>query len=239
MTTLAPYIGDDPNLADGSEKPKSVAPGLTKLLLKFAEPFAGDKVYVPKPAKMTAIAPLHGPVVRSARNELVREYRQWVDAQVRSADDFSVAVIYASAYGNTSAMAQAIARGITKAGVAVEMLNCELSTNEELEALIEKKESMWDEARKQVAERLDEMAEAFTGTKALSRVGKDDQLQSWFSQLSAQVKALDSADSNASARVASLTKALRMLVHVLLITKVPREKAAPTRTWLRSGRLFR
>ena len=138
LTTLAPYIGDDPNLADGSEKPKSVAPGLTKLLLKFAEPFAGDKVYVPKPAKMTAIAPLHGPVVRSARNELVREYRQWVDAQVRSADDFSVAVIYASAYGNTSAMAQAIARGITKAGVAVEMLNCELSTNEELEALIEK-----------------------------------------------------------------------------------------------------
>ena len=57
LTTLAPYIGDDPNLADGSEKPKSVAPGLTKLLLKFAEPFAGDKVYVPKPAKMTAIAP--------------------------------------------------------------------------------------------------------------------------------------------------------------------------------------
>ncbi|ACO63677.1 predicted protein [Micromonas commoda] len=92
----------------------------------------------PYPAKMSAIAPLHGPVVRSARNELVREYREWVAAQVKSADDFSVAVIYASAYGNTSAMAQAIARGITKAGVAVEMLNCELSTNEEIEALIKK-----------------------------------------------------------------------------------------------------
>ena len=35
-------------------------------------------------------------------------------------------------------MAQAIARGITKAGVAVEMLNCELSTAEEVEAMIEK-----------------------------------------------------------------------------------------------------
>lgn len=44
----------------------------------------------------------------------------------------------ASAYGNTSAMAQAIARGITKADVAVEMLNCELSTSEEIEALITK-----------------------------------------------------------------------------------------------------
>ena len=139
LTMLAPYVGDDPNTSSGgAERPKSVAPGLTRLLLKFAEPFAGDKVYVPKPAKMSAIAPLHGPVVRSARNELVREYRVWVDAQVKSADDFSVAVIYASAYGNTSAMAQAIARGITKAGVAVEMLNCELSTNEEIEALIKK-----------------------------------------------------------------------------------------------------
>ena len=139
LTTLAPYVGDDPDASSGgAERPKSVAPGLTRLLLKFAEPFAGDKVYVPKPAKMSAIAPLHGPVVRSARNELVREYRVWVDAQVKSADDFSVAVIYASAYGNTSAMAQAIARGITKAGVAVEMLNCELSTNEEIEALIKK-----------------------------------------------------------------------------------------------------
>ena len=35
-------------------------------------------------------------------------------------------------------MAQAVARGITKAGVAVEMLNCELSPLSEVEALIKK-----------------------------------------------------------------------------------------------------
>ena len=29
----------------------------------------------------TAIAPLHGPVIASAKNELVREYRDWLDAQ--------------------------------------------------------------------------------------------------------------------------------------------------------------
>ena len=68
------------------------------------------------------------------------------------------------------------------------------------EALIAKKEAMWEEAKGQVVERLDELAEAFTGTKALSRVGKDDQLQQWFAQLAAQVRALDSADSNASGR---------------------------------------
>jgi hypothetical protein len=35
-----------------------------------------------------------------------------------AADQASVAVLYASAYGNTAALAQAISRGITKAGNA-------------------------------------------------------------------------------------------------------------------------
>ena len=59
---------------------------------------------------------------------------------------------------------------------------------------------MWTEARTQVVERLTELSEAFTGTKALSRVGKDDQLQKWFSQLADQVASLDIDDSNACGR---------------------------------------
>jgi flavorubredoxin/flavin reductase (DIM6/NTAB) family NADH-FMN oxidoreductase RutF len=137
LTKLEAYLGKGKSKAEEAP-PKSVAPKLTKLLLRFAANFGGDVSFQSPAAAASAIAPLHGPVVKSARNELAREYREWVETQVKKADDFSVAVIYASAYGNTSAMAQAIARGITKAGVAVEMLNCELSTSEEVASLINK-----------------------------------------------------------------------------------------------------
>ena len=68
------------------------------------------------------------------------------------------------------------------------------------QALLDAKQQMWTEARTQVVERLTELSEAFTGTKALSRVGKDDQLQKWFSQLAEQVTSLDIEDSNACGR---------------------------------------
>ena len=48
--------------------------------------------------------------------------------QVEHAKKGSVAVLYASAYGNTAGMAQAISRGITKAGIAVETLNLEVDS---------------------------------------------------------------------------------------------------------------
>jgi len=48
----------------------------------------------------------------------------------------SVALIYASAYGNTATLAQAPAKGITKAGVGVESINCEF-TEDEIQAAVE------------------------------------------------------------------------------------------------------
>lgn len=42
-----------------------------------------------------------------------------------------VAVLYASAYGNTASLAQAISRGVTKAGVGAEMVNLEQVTTDE------------------------------------------------------------------------------------------------------------
>jgi flavin reductase (DIM6/NTAB) family NADH-FMN oxidoreductase RutF/DNA-binding transcriptional regulator YdaS (Cro superfamily) len=151
LARLEPHIGggasglatSPPPLAASSAASlaaPSVAPKLSKMLNRISSNYAGGALVVESAisggVSAAAICPLHGPVVRSAKNELVREYASWVDAQVKKADEFSVAVIYASAYGNTSAMAQAIARGVTKAGVAVEMLNCELSTSEAVEALI-------------------------------------------------------------------------------------------------------
>ena len=81
-------------------------------------------------------APGHGPMLRHGLHELVNLYRQWSEAQKQQ--NISVALLFASAYGNTTTIANALARGITKAGVAVELINCESAEPEEIKAAIEK-----------------------------------------------------------------------------------------------------
>jgi flavorubredoxin/flavin reductase (DIM6/NTAB) family NADH-FMN oxidoreductase RutF len=78
----------------------------------------------------------HGPLVKYGLTELTNLYRQWSKKQ--SAQELTVALIYASAYGNTATVAQAIAAGITKAGVSVESINCEFVEPAEIKAALEK-----------------------------------------------------------------------------------------------------
>ncbi|MEH2302752.1 MAG: diflavin flavoprotein [Nostoc sp.] len=78
----------------------------------------------------------HGPLVRYGLIDLTKAYREW--SQQQTSADLTVALIYASAYGNTATLAQAIARGITKAGIAVESINCEFTEPEEIRAAVEK-----------------------------------------------------------------------------------------------------
>uniref|UniRef100_A0A0C9RLY5 TSA: Wollemia nobilis Ref_Wollemi_Transcript_11734_2825 transcribed RNA sequence n=1 Tax=Wollemia nobilis TaxID=56998 RepID=A0A0C9RLY5_9CONI len=61
---------------------------------------------------------------------------KWTKQRLNKTDEATIGVIYASAYGNTTALAQAISRGISKAGIGVETLNCEHSTNEEISSLV-------------------------------------------------------------------------------------------------------
>ena len=82
-----------------------------------------------------AIAPNHGPIVRYGLSELTQLYRTWTETQANQA--LNVALLYASAYGNTAAVAQAIASGITKAGVSVASINCEQASAEDITAAIE------------------------------------------------------------------------------------------------------
>ncbi|MBD2612096.1 flavin reductase [Nostoc punctiforme FACHB-252] len=86
------------------------------------------------PVRMYATG--HGALVRYGLIELTKAYREW--SQQQTSADLTVAVIYASAYGNTATLAQAIARGITKAGVAVESINCEFTNPEDIRAAVEK-----------------------------------------------------------------------------------------------------
>jgi flavorubredoxin/flavin reductase (DIM6/NTAB) family NADH-FMN oxidoreductase RutF len=76
----------------------------------------------------------HGQLVKYGLKELTNLYRQW--SQQQSQRELSVALIYASAYGNTATVAQAIAAGITKAGVAVNSINCEFVQPTELRQAI-------------------------------------------------------------------------------------------------------
>lgn len=81
-------------------------------------------------------APGHGPLVRFSKSRLTHDYRQW--SQQQKDKDLTVAMIYASAYGNTATLAQAIAKGMTKSGVAVELINCEFTDTTEIQTVIEK-----------------------------------------------------------------------------------------------------
>ena len=71
------------------------------------------------PARLYGVG--HGPLVQYGIYELTQQYQHWCQQQQQQT--LSVALIYASAYGNTATIAQAIARGITKAGVRVESIN--------------------------------------------------------------------------------------------------------------------
>jgi flavorubredoxin/flavin reductase (DIM6/NTAB) family NADH-FMN oxidoreductase RutF len=78
----------------------------------------------------------HGPLIRYGLMELTQAYQQWSLSQTDR--EVTVALLYASAYGNTATLAQAIALGLTKGGVAVESINCEFALPEEIRAAVEK-----------------------------------------------------------------------------------------------------
>ena len=85
------------------------------------------------PAKLYGVG--HGPVVKYGIHELTQQYQQWCAQQKQQT--LSVALIYASAYGNTATIGQAIARGITKAGVAIESINAEQAEQADIKTAAE------------------------------------------------------------------------------------------------------
>ncbi len=80
------------------------------------------------------IAPGHGPAIATSWRSLLADYRRWGESQGRSG--LSVTLLYASAYGNTAAIADALAQGVARSGVRVESLNCEFAPSEQLIAAI-------------------------------------------------------------------------------------------------------
>ena len=81
-----------------------------------------------------AIAPGHGPAISESWRSLLADYRRWGEPQERSKQ--SVALLFASAYGNTAAIADALAQGIGRTGVRVESVNCEFTPADQLLAAV-------------------------------------------------------------------------------------------------------
>lgn len=76
-----------------------------------------------EPLSLELLAPGHGPLVRYSLSRVMQDYRQW--CQQRGPRPPQVALIYASAYGNTTHVAEVLAAGLAGANVAVSSVNCE------------------------------------------------------------------------------------------------------------------
>ncbi len=82
------------------------------------------------------IAPGHGPAIETSWRSLLNDYRKWGEGQQQAF--IKVILLFASAYGNTAAIADALANGIRRTGVQVQAINCEFTNANELISAIQK-----------------------------------------------------------------------------------------------------
>ena len=85
---------------------------------------------------VTMVATGHGPVLKHNVEELTGRYRRW--SQEKSQAETLVAMFYVSDYGYSDRISQAIAHGITKTGVAVEMMDMRSADPHEVNELVSK-----------------------------------------------------------------------------------------------------
>ncbi|ARV58974.1 diflavin flavoprotein A [Nostocales cyanobacterium HT-58-2] len=83
---------------------------------------------------IATIATGHGPLLHHNVTELVDRYRQWSQEQAKA--ETTVAVFYMSDYGYSDRLSQAIAHGITKTGVAVEMMDLKSADPQDVRELV-------------------------------------------------------------------------------------------------------
>ncbi|NJK28846.1 MAG: MBL fold metallo-hydrolase [Acaryochloris sp. SU_5_25] len=83
---------------------------------------------------INTIATGHGPLLRHNVGELTERYRQWSSEKAKA--EQTAAVFYLSDYGYSDRLSQAIARGISKTGVAVEMMDLKVADVQEVQELI-------------------------------------------------------------------------------------------------------
>ena len=87
-----------------------------------------------KLGEIATVANGHGPILRYNVRELLDRYQTWSEAQTKA--EKTVVVFYISDYGYSDRLSQAVARGITKTDVAVEMVDLRSAENQEVHELV-------------------------------------------------------------------------------------------------------
>ncbi len=83
---------------------------------------------------VSTIATGHGPLLQHNVAELTGRYRTW--SQTKAKAETTAAIFYVSDYGYSDRLSQSIASGITKTGVAVEMVDMRSSDLQEIQELV-------------------------------------------------------------------------------------------------------
>ena len=87
-----------------------------------------------KLGEINTVANGHGPLLRHNLKEMLNRYWDWSNAQTKA--EKNVAVFYISDYGYSDRISQAIAHGIIKTGVAVEMVDLRSADNTEVHEIV-------------------------------------------------------------------------------------------------------
>ena len=80
--------------------------------------------------EIKTIAPGNGPAIEGSWRSLLNDYHRWGESQANN--KLQIVLIFASAYGNTASIADALAKGISKTGIKVHSINCEFTSPNEL-----------------------------------------------------------------------------------------------------------
>lgn len=84
--------------------------------------------------EINTIATGHGPLLRYNVAELTGRYRSW--SQTKAKAETTVAVFYVSDYGYSDRLSQSIARGISKTGMAIEMMDLKSAEPQDVQELV-------------------------------------------------------------------------------------------------------
>ncbi|XP_037938965.1 WASH complex subunit homolog 5 [Teleopsis dalmanni] len=84
------------------------------------------------------------------------------------------------------------------------LLNCsqlELTVKEQLRNLMQERETRWSNCKQEALDRLNELAEAFQGSRPLAKIESNPHLKHWFAEMAKEITNLKSDNPNISGRM--------------------------------------
>lgn len=84
----------------------------------------------------------------------------------------------------------------------------ELKVKEMFKHLLAEKDNNWENYKKEGSDRMNELAEVFSGTKPLTRIDKNESLQAWFADIAKQINSLSQENTASARKIVQLIQAL-------------------------------